>query len=104
MAIKNNLDIQLERVDQGFAEFSVPLTEGGGLPRSINYTVAETPAGEGPVAVPLLSFSSPGLSPLSVSPITSTVSSSYNTSRVLGEHILIVSSEFLLKWIAGPRF
>jgi len=47
--------------------------------------VAETPAGEAPVAVPLLSFTSPGLSPLNVSPITSTVSSSYNTSRVLGE-------------------
>ncbi len=85
MALKNDLDIELERVDQGIAEFSVSLTQGGGLPRSINYTVAETPAGEAPAAVPLLSFSSPGLSPLSVSPITSTVSSSYNTSRVLGE-------------------
>jgi outer membrane protein len=85
MALKNNLDIELERVDQGIAQFSVPLTEGGGLPRSINYAVAETPAGEAPVAVPLLSFTSPGLSPLNVSPITSTVSSSYNTSRVLGE-------------------
>jgi outer membrane protein len=85
MALKNNLDIELERVDQGIAGFSLPLTEGGGLPRSINYTVAETPAGEAPVAVPLLSFSSPGLSPLSVSPVASTVSSSYNTSRVLGE-------------------
>lgn len=96
MALKNNLDIQLERIDQGFAGFSVPLTEGGGLPRSINYTVAETPAGEGPVAVPLLSFSSPGLSPLSVSPITSTVSSSYNTSRVLGEahSLLLVPSSY----------
>jgi outer membrane protein len=92
MALKNNLDIELERVDQGIAGLGVPLTEGGGLPRSINYTVAETPAGEVPVAVPLLSFSSPGLSPLSVSPITSTVSSSYNTSRVLGEsHSLSLS-------------
>jgi hypothetical protein len=85
LALKNNLDIELERVDQGIAEFSVSLTKGGGLPRSINYIVAETPAGEAPVAVPLLSFTSPGLSPLNVSPITSTVSSSYNTSRVLGE-------------------
>jgi outer membrane protein len=33
--------------------------------------------------VPLLSFSSPGLAPVSVDPIPSTVSSSYNTSRVL---------------------
>jgi outer membrane protein len=83
MAMKNNLDIQIERVDQTIADQSVPLAKGGGLPRAINYTVAETPAGEAPVAVPLLSFSSPGLSPLNVDPVTSTVSSSYNTSRVL---------------------
>jgi outer membrane protein TolC len=89
MAIKNNLDIEIETVDQTIADQSVPLAKGGGLPRPINYTVAETPAGEAPVAVPLLSFSSPALSPLSVDPITSTVSSSYNTSRVLeGSHSL----------------
>jgi hypothetical protein len=89
LAIKNNLDIEIERVDQTIADQSVPLAKGGGLPRPINYTVADTPAGEGPVAVPLLSFSSPGLSPLSVDPISSTVSSSYNTSRVLdGSHSL----------------
>jgi hypothetical protein len=42
--------------------------------------------------VPLLSFSSPGLSPLSVDPTASTVSSSYNTSRVLeGSHSLSLS-------------
>jgi len=92
MAIKNNLDIQIEKVDQTIADQSVPLAKGGGLPRAINYTVAETPAGEAPVAVPLLSFSSPGLSPLSVDPITSTVSSSYNTSRVQEEsHSLALS-------------
>ena len=83
MAMKNNLDIQIEQVDQTIADQSVPLAKGGGLPRAINYTVAETPAGEAPVAVPLLSFSSPVLSPLSVEPVTSTVTSSYNTSRVL---------------------
>ena len=89
MALKNNLDIQLEQVDQTIADQSVSLARGGGLPRPINYTVADTPVGEAPVAVPLLSFSSPGLSPLSVDPITSTVSSSYNTSRVLeGSHSL----------------
>ncbi|MGC2214545.1 MAG: TolC family protein, partial [Silvibacterium sp.] len=92
MAIKNNLDIEIERVDQTVADQSVPLAKGGGVPRSINYNVADTPAGEAPVAVPLLSFSSPGLSPLSVDPITSTVSSSYNTSRVLeGSHSLSLS-------------
>jgi outer membrane protein len=92
MAIKNNLDIEIERVDQTIADQSVPLAKGGGLPRQINYTVADTPVGEAPVAVPLLSFASPGLSPLSVDPITSTVSSSYNTSRVLeGSHTLSLS-------------
>jgi outer membrane protein len=93
MAMKNNLDIQIEAIDQTIADQSVPLAKGGGLPREINYTVAETPAGEAPVAVPLLSFSSPGLSPLSVDPITSTVSSSYNTSRVLeASHSLALGS------------
>jgi outer membrane protein len=92
MALKNNLDIEIERVDQTIADQSVPLAKGGGLPRPINYTVADTPAGEAPVAVPLLSFSSRGLSPLSVDPITSTLSSSYNTSRVLeGSHSLSLS-------------
>jgi outer membrane protein TolC len=93
MALKNNLDIEIEQVDQTIADLSVPLTKGGGLPRPINYTVADSPPGEAGVAVPLLSFSSPGLSPLSVDPTTSTVSSSYNTSRVLeGAHSLSLSS------------
>ena len=92
MALKNNLDIELEQIDQTIAGLSVPLTQGGGLPRPINYTVADTPSGEAPAAVPLLSFSSPGLSPLSVDPTASTVSSSYNTSRVLeGSHSLSLS-------------
>ncbi len=93
MALKNNLDIEIEQIDQTIADLSVPLTEGGGLPRPINYTVADSPPGEAGVAVPLLSFSSPGLSPLSVDPNTSTVSSSYNTSHVLeGAHSLSLSS------------
>jgi hypothetical protein len=93
MALKNNLDIEFEQVDQTVADMSVLLTEGGGLPRAINYAVADTPAGEAGVAVPLLSFSSPGLSPLSVDPITSTVSSSYNTSHVMERaHSLSLSS------------
>jgi Integrase core domain len=32
MALKNNLDIEFEQVDQTVADLSVPLTEGGGLP------------------------------------------------------------------------
>ena len=91
MALKNNLDIELEQIDQTIADASVPLAKGGGLPRPINYTVEDTPVGEAPVAVPLLSFSSPGLSPLSVDPITSTVSSSYNTSRVRGGITLLIT-------------
>jgi outer membrane protein len=92
MALKNNLDIEIETVDQTIAEESVPLAKGGGVPRPINYTVADTPAGEAPAAVPLLSFSSPGLTPLSVDPIPQTISSSYNTSRVLeGAHSLLLS-------------
>jgi len=93
MALKNNLDIEFEQIDQTVADASVTLAKGGGLPRAINYNVADTPAGEGPVAVPLLSFSSPALSPSSVDPIASTVSSSYNTSRVLeGSHSLALTS------------
>jgi outer membrane protein len=93
MAFKNNLDIEVEQVDQSIADVSIPLAEGGGLPRPINFMVADTPAGEAGVAVPLLSFSSPGLSPLSVDPVTSTLSSSYDTSHVLeGAHSLSLSS------------
>ena len=89
MALKNNLDIELEQADQTIADLSIPLAKGGGLPRSINYTVADTPAGEAPLAVPLLSFSAPGLSPQNVDPVSSNVSSSYDTSRVLeGSHTL----------------
>jgi len=92
MALKNNLDIELEQVDQRIADLSIPLAQGGGLPRSINYAVADTPAGEAPAAMPLLSFSSAGLSPLSVDPTASTISSSYNTSRALeGSHSLSIT-------------
>jgi outer membrane protein len=106
MALKNNLDIEFEQVDQTVADQSVLLTEGGGLPRAINYIVADTPAGEAGVAVPLLSFSSPpGLSPLSVDPITSTVSSSYNTSRVLdGTHSLSLTSSPYSRGTPVPGF
>jgi outer membrane protein len=105
MALKHNLDIEFEQVDQTVADQSVLLTQGGGLPRAINYTVADTPAGEAGVAVPLLSFSSPGLTPLSVDPITSTVSSSYNTSRVLdGTHSLSLGSSLYSGGTPVPGF
>jgi outer membrane protein len=83
MALENNLDLQVEQIDQSIAEESVPLAQGGGLPRPLNYTIMDAPPGVGGAAVPLLSFSSPGLAPASVDPIPSTVSSSYNTGRVL---------------------
>jgi hypothetical protein len=105
MALKNNLDIELEQIDQTIADLSVPLTKGGGLPRPINYAVADTPSGEAPAAVPLLSFSSPGLSPLSVDPTASTVSSSYNTSRVLeGSHSLSISPSLYSDGSLVPGF
>jgi outer membrane protein len=83
MALENNLDLQVEQIDQSIADESVPLAQGGGLARPVNYTIMDAPAGVGGAAVPLLSYSSPGLAPGSVDPISSTVSSSYNTSRVL---------------------
>ena len=105
MALKNNLDIEVEQLDQTVADLSVLLTEGGGLPRAINYAVADTPAGEAGVAVPLLSFSSPGLSPSSVDPITSTVSSSYNTSHVVeGAHSLSLSASLYSGGTPVPGF
>jgi outer membrane protein len=83
MALENNLDLQVEQIDQSIAEGSVPLAQGGGTPRPINYAIIDAPPGVGGAAVPLLSFASPGLAPASVEPISPTVSSSYNTSRVL---------------------
>ena len=83
MALENNLDLQVEQIDQSIAERGVPLAQGGGTPRPINFTIMDAPAGVGGAAVPLLSFSSPGLAPASVDPIPPTISSSYNTSRVL---------------------
>ncbi len=93
MALENNLDLQVEQIDQSIAEGSVPLAQGGGLPRPVNYTIMDAPAGVGGAAVPLLSYSSPGLAPASVDPIASTVSSSYNTSRVLEtSHSLVLGT------------
>jgi hypothetical protein len=83
MALENNLDLQVEQIDQSIAEANVSLAQGGGTPRATNFTIMDTPSGVGGAAVPLLSFSSPGLAPASVDPIPSTISSSYNTSRVL---------------------
>jgi outer membrane protein TolC len=83
MALENNLDLEVEQIEQSIADGSVPLAQGGALPRPINFAIMDAPSGVGGAAVPLLSFSSPGLTPASVDPIPSTISSSYNTSRAL---------------------
>jgi hypothetical protein len=54
MALENNLDIRLEQIDQSVADFSITRTEGGAIPRSINYDIAETPAGVLLTPLPLL--------------------------------------------------
>ena len=52
MALKNNLDVEVEQIDQTIADASVSLAKGGGLPRAINYSVADTPAGEARIDTP----------------------------------------------------
>lgn len=83
MALRNNLDIQLEQLDQTVADFSIQRTKGGGTPRPINYNIAEPPIGEGTATVPLFSSPSTLVTPTSVDPTGLNVFSSYDTSRVL---------------------
>ena len=93
MALKNNLDIQLEQLDQKVANFSIERAEGGGTPRAINYNVAEAPIGEGTAAVPLFSSLSTLLTPTSVDPAGVSVFSSYDKSHVTdAERSLSLSS------------
>jgi outer membrane protein len=82
MALKNNLDIQLQQVDQQVADFSIERTQGGATPRAINLNVAEPPLGAGTAAVPLFSSLSTVLTPTSVDPAGVSVSSSYDRSHV----------------------
>ena len=82
MALKNNLDIQLEQLDQSLADFSLERTKGGGTPRDINYNVAEPPIGQATAAVPLFSSLSTVLTPTSVDPAGVSVSSSYDRTHV----------------------
>jgi outer membrane protein len=82
MALKNNLDVQLEQLDQEVADFSIERTKGGGTPRTINYNVSEAPLGPGIAAVPLFSSLSTVLTPMSVDPSGVSIFSSYDRSRV----------------------
>jgi outer membrane protein len=83
MALKRNLDIQLEEVDQSVADFSLTRTQGGATPRAINFNIAETPTGEAIASVPLLATTSPTLSPYGIEPSTITIPSSYDAAHVL---------------------
>lgn len=97
MALEHNLDIQFEQADKEIASYGVTRAKGGGMPRAVNLTVADTPLGEGPTVVPLFSSSSIVVSPTSVDPSAVSVSSSYDTSRVLGSQrsLSLISSPFV---------
>jgi outer membrane protein len=93
MALENNLDIRLEQIDQSAADFSVTRAEGGTIPRSINYNIAETPAGEVVAPVPLLSSTASTLSPNGILPSGITIPSSYNAGHVLeAQHSLSIAT------------
>jgi outer membrane protein len=96
MALEHNLDIQFERADKEIANYGITSGEGGGIPRPVNLTVADTPLGEGPTVVPLFSSSSIFVSPTSVDPSAVSVSSSYDTSHVLGSQrsLSLITSPF----------
>lgn len=96
MALEHNPDIQLQRADQEIANYGVIRAEGGSTPREINFLVADTPLGEGPTTVPLFSSSSIAVSPTSVDPSAVSISSSYDTSHVLGSarSLSLITSPF----------
>ena len=92
MALENNLDIQLERIEQDVAGYGVTRTEGGGTPRAINYSVAETPVGEILGVSPVLASTASILSPNGIQPSAVTVPSAYDAGRVLeGQHSLSIA-------------
>lgn len=92
MALENNLDIQLQRIEEDVAGYGVTRAEGGGTPREINYGVAEAPVGEVLGASPLLASTASILSPNGIQPSLLTVPSSYDAGRVLeGQHSLSIA-------------
>lgn len=93
MALENNLDIRLEQIDQSVADFSITRTEGGAIPRSINYNIAETPAGEVVAPVPLLDSTASTLSPNGIEPSGITIPSSYDAGHVQeAQHSLSIAA------------
>ncbi len=93
MALENNLDIRLEQIDQSVADFSVTRTEGGAIPRSINYTIAETPAGEVVAPFPLLASTPSTLSPNAINPSGISIPSSFDAGHVLeAQHSLSIAT------------
>jgi outer membrane protein TolC len=105
MALENNLDIRLEQIDQSVADFSVTRTEGGAVPRSINYNIAETPAGELVAPLPLLDSTSSTLSPNGIEPSGITIPSSYDASHVLSaQHSLSIATAPFSSGVAVPVF
>jgi outer membrane protein len=105
MALEHNLDIQVEQADKEIANYGVTRAEGGGIPRQINFLVTDTPVGEGPTVVPLFSSPSIVVSPTSVDPSAVSVSTSYDTSHVLGsQRSLELSSSPFAPGTAVPGY
>ncbi len=105
MALENNLDIRLEQIDQSVADFSVTRTEGGAVPRSINYNIAEAPAGELVAPLPLLDSTASTLSPNGIEPSGITIPSSYDASHVLSaQHSLSIATSPFSPGVSVPVF
>jgi outer membrane protein len=93
MALEKNPDIQLEQIDQSVAAFSVTRTRGGATPLQANYTIAETPAGVGITAMPLLASTASTLSPNGIEPSGIAVPWTYDAGHVLeAQHSLSLST------------
>ena len=92
MALENNLDIRLQRIEEDVAGYGVTRAKGGGTPRAINYNVAETPVGEILGGFPVLASTASTLSLNGIQPSTVAVPSSYDVGRVLeGQHSLSIA-------------
>jgi outer membrane protein len=105
MALEKNLDIQLQQLDQALADFSVTRAKGGGTPRPINYSIAETPAGEVIAGVPLLASTGSSLSPNGIEPSAINIPSSYDAGHVLeAQHSLSIAGAPFSGGTARPVF